>query len=215
MRIVRCKTQHLMPREAIIGMNNIPIYETKDLEDCGPLLGASGDCTPRAKCNRTFSNRATSRSFTLAPPLTHLPCKRRRAAEVRRCGTSRAKCANQRLNSSIATKSTDDQRAQEVEYVESGKQESLLVPSPPSLHSTIKTDVSLRLYIEVLVWKHCAFLDVKAQFEESRKGVGEVADTERADKTGNVTNIRHSRGDNISNRPVYRHYEYPSYLATL
>ena len=75
-----------------------------------------------------------------------------------------------------------NERAHEVENVETRQQEGLPVPSRPPLETAIQTRVFLRDFIEAFTLKHGTLLDIEADFEEGRESVGEVADAEGANK---------------------------------
>jgi hypothetical protein len=50
-------------------------------------------------------------------------------------------------------------------------------------------DVFLGCLVEGLFGQHGALLDVEADFEHGREGIGEVSDTERPDETREVTKV--------------------------
>lgn len=130
-------------------------------------------------------------------------------------GSTSTKCTNQRLNSSIATKTAYHQGTQEVYNVESSDDERLLVASPPSLQTVVHTYVLLRCGIKMLLWKHGVLLDIKTDFEQCWEGVGEVANTECTDQTRDISNVGDGCGDNIGNSPVNWYNKDPHDLATL
>lgn len=82
-----------------------------------------------------------------------------------RSGSTSTKCTDQRLNSRIATQSAHHHGAQEVQDVERGHPERLLIASPPALHTVVHESVLLRGGVKMFLGKHGGLLDIETQLE--------------------------------------------------
>lgn len=66
----------------------------------------------------------------------------------------------------------------------------------------------------MLFGQHGALLDLEADLEERREGVGEVADAEGADERLEVAEVGDGGGDDEGERPVHGHDSAPEDLAS-
>jgi len=112
------------------------------------------------------------------------------------------KRTNQRLNRGITTQPTNDQTPQKIQDIEATHPETLLISPPPPLPSIIESSVSAGFGIEGFFGEHGVLLDVEAEFQQGREGVGEVADAEGADEGGDVADVGDCRGDYVGDGPV-------------
>ncbi len=62
--------------------------------------------------------------------------------------------------------------------------------------------ISLGVLVEGFAGEHGALLDLEADFQERREGVGEVADAEGADEGGDVAEFGDGAGDDEGEGPV-------------
>jgi len=126
----------------------------------------------------------------------------RRTAKRRSRGSTIPKGSDQRHNRRVATHPTNNQRSQSIEDIERSKHPRLLVPTNPSLHAPIMANILLSVFVKDFIWEHCTFLDVEPDFEDGREAVGEVADAECSDETGEVAEIGDGCCDYETQGPV-------------
>ena len=112
------------------------------------------------------------------------------------------KRTNQRLNSGITAQPTNDQTPQEIHNIKATHPETFLIAPPPPLPSIIQPCVSAGFCVEGFLGQHSVLLDVEAELEEGREGVGEVADAEGADEGGDVADVGDCGGDYVGDGPV-------------
>lgn len=131
------------------------------------------------------------------------------------CNTTTTERADESHNGGVATEARHDQRTHEVEDVERGQHPRLLVAAPPSLHTAVHTNEFLGFLVETFLGEDGALLDLEADLQERGEGVGEIADTEGADQTAEVTEFGNSSCHDEGERPVDGHTEAPEDLALL
>lgn len=138
-----------------------------------------------------------------------------RFATERRRHTPTTERTNQRLNSRVATQTTNDQRTKQVKDIKRGQEERLLVPAPPALHAAIHAGELLIDLVELLFGQDGALLDLEADLEERREGVGEVANAEGADEGADVAEFGDGAGHDEGEGPVDGDHADPNNLSSL
>lgn len=138
-----------------------------------------------------------------------------RFATERRSHTPTTERTNQRLNSRVATQTTNDQSPQEIKDIKRGQEKRPLVPTPPALHPAVHTGELLVHLVELLFRQDGAFLDLEADLEERREGVGEVADAEGADEGADVAEFGDCSGHDEGEGPVDGDHADPDELSSL
>jgi hypothetical protein len=148
----------------------------------------------------------------LSPSIPHsihtLRSIRTRTTKARR-HTPTPKRTNQRLNRTIAAQPTHHQGPQKVKDIKTRQQPTLPIPPHPPPPSPILPDILLRLLIKPLRRQHGALLDLEADLEEGREGVGEVADAEGADEGADVAELGDGAGHDEGEGPVDWDHEDP------
>lgn len=138
-----------------------------------------------------------------------------RSATERSSHTTTTERTNQRLNSRVATKATNDQRTKEVKDIKRGQEKRPLVPTPPPLQPAIHAGESLVNLVELLFGQDGALLDLEADFEERREGIGEVTDAKGADQRADISEFGDGTGHDEGEGPVDGDHADPDELSSL
>jgi hypothetical protein len=94
------------------------------------------------------------------------------------------------------------QRRQTIQHIKRINGKLLLVPADPARPSLVDALRLAGARIEGFFREHGVFLDVVADEEDGREGVGELQDAEGADEGGEVGDLRDGGGDDPGEDPV-------------
>jgi len=122
---------------------------------------------------------------------------------------------NQPQTTRINTQSSRTQRSKEIKEIKRIQMPLNHKPPHPSLHPRIDLIIRLRNGIEALLRRHSIFLDLESEGEDGGEGVCELKDTDRANETGDVGELRDGGADYPCDDPVSGYERHPEEFALL